>query len=186
LVIAVSATAAVLLGPIHGYTTQGKFVAHSREDWRAALAFLQTELRPEEPFWLDAGLIEAAAWIPPAAGDAPIRLSDAQLDYLTFPARAIYPHDSPASLADLALPVRWQNREIWQATRLPPSDASAVWWLVRSRRPELATKSQGVSSGRAVAPIRVHPATGAHPPPSWEVQQIQSFGRLRVVRLTRG
>jgi hypothetical protein len=181
--IALAVAAAFFSGPVDSFIHHQRFVAHSREDWRAALAFLQTQLQPGEPFWLDAGLIEAAAWFPAPNANSPTPLTEPQHEYLTFPARAIYPTDSPAALASAAHPVLWKNQQIWQPTTAQPPAADAVWWLVRSRRPSLATSVDRSPPAGAAARITARNGTNTPPPRVWEIEQIKSFGRLRAVQL---
>jgi hypothetical protein len=102
------------------------------EDWRAAVGWVRARAGDNDLIFLDAGLIEARAWLP--VGTPQLRVTDppsrhtprAQRTYLTYPVRGPYPLDhvlpARAFLPGLPAPFRSNHpqRRIYWITRLPP------------------------------------------------------------------
>ena len=60
------------------------------EDWRAAIGWVRSNAEPKDLVFLDAGLVEANAWLPPGVMGSSLFLSEQRREYLVFAASGPY------------------------------------------------------------------------------------------------
>lgn len=125
-------------------------LANRGEDWRSANAWVRVNSRASDRIYLDAGLVEAKAWLEAAGADRrPRKPSAEQLEYLLFAARGPYrlsanilPTSLGPDLQPYELPAGWAN--------LPGSNDVGSRVIVISRRP-----AHRVRPNSPASPVRV-------------------------------
>jgi hypothetical protein len=187
--------AGVLLGAA-GYASDllpelarsGRPIAHRREDWRSAVAWLQSQYAAHPgPVLLHSGIIEADVL---REGPTPRELA-----YCRFPLRGLYRLEVPDEELiplprrrprqdHLLPPVRRRLAEAdgcWLVVRGPPERAR--WIAVR-----LIAELHGHAFGRVsdvAAGDEDETLWRRHHGPRWHIVQREEFGDLSVVRLAR-
>lgn len=128
-------------------------LVHRGEDWRSAVAWIRDRVQPNDEVLLDAGLIEAAAWIPTFAArpDGFDELTKRRSEFLTFPVRG------PYFLRQPVLPLGRNLRDLEASVQRFAANRGQVYVL--SRRP----------------PVRVDPSLIQQ---GWRVNR---FGNLTVL-----
>lgn len=166
----------------------GRPIAHRREDWRSAVAWLHAEYAAHPmPVLLYSGIIEADIL---REGPTPREVA-----YCQFPLRGLYRLDAPDR--DLIPLPRRRPRHDYL---LPPvrerlAEAEGCWLVVRGPLDRarwvavrLIAELQGHSFLRMVDPWEedAREDRSASPrPPRWRIAQRRQFGDLAVLRLSR-
>jgi len=146
----------------------GRALADRAEDWRGAVAWLNTQLEPDDAVLVASGLIEANALV--------VSQDPLLAEYCLAPVMSLYRLKIERARLE---PLPYSNLgELPPAARDLARQHARTWLVVRGRR-EAASRVE-----RAAIDALALPATGERPR-QWRVSQRASFGRVQVIALSR-
>jgi hypothetical protein len=155
-------------GVFQQVTHDGRVIADRNEDWRSCVNWLNERLAADGyPVLIYSGLIEA---------DELAKPHDPALDdYCLSPVNSLYPLDVARSDV-FALPLH-NPGQLSQTVEQFILHRSGCWIIVRGSK----------ESGRAVTSqicSKLEPSTNDSATPELTIRQIQSFGKVQVVRIS--
>ena len=140
-------------------------LAHRGEDWRSAVGWVQSELKPNDAVWLDPGLIESRILTEWRTIDPPPTMDN--LRYLRYPVSGPYRLAGVRVIPPIHRPQYGEERI---AGRFRPGSSDKLWVIARA----------SMSTARAFANYFLNynlnlPAAGSEP-------EVRSYGGITVIR----